>query len=99
MQLNNIRPMSWNRLGVCLEDIPHLDRCDEKFMVQNTIRCGYDFAFLDSKHPATIPTVRVNAAGFILMKAAELELERRLVAGWAEVWRRCRLKTTAHVRL
>jgi predicted oxidoreductase len=90
MQINNIRPMSWNPLGcVFREDIPQTHRLKKLLAtLVSKYHLGSDTLLLAwiLKHPAKVIPIAgtVNVARIqSLMKAVELELD---VEDWFAIW-------------
>ena len=90
MQMNNIRPMSWNPLGcVFREDIPQTHRLKKLLAtLVSKYHFGSDTLLLSwiLKHPAKVIPIAgtVNIARIqLLMKAVELELEQE---DWFAIW-------------
>lgn len=90
MQLNNIRPMSWNPLGIVFrEDIPQTHRLKKILAtLVSKYSLGADTILLAwvLKHPAKVIPIAgtVNVARIqSLIKAVELELEKE---DWFAIW-------------
>ncbi|WP_016989219.1 aldo/keto reductase family oxidoreductase [Flavobacterium sp. ACAM 123] len=90
MQLNNIRPMSWNPLGfVFKEDIPQTHRLKKILAtLASKYNLGADTILLSwvLQHPAKVIPIAgtVNVARIqSLMKAVELDLEKE---DWFAIW-------------
>ena len=90
MQLNNIRPMSWNPLGIVFrEDIPQTHRLKKILAtLVSKYSLGADTILLAwvLKHPANVIPIAgtVNVARIqSLMKAVELDLEKE---DWFAIW-------------
>lgn len=90
MQMNNIRPMSWNPLGhVFREDIPQTHRLKKLLAtLVSKYQLGSDTILLSwiLKHPAKVIPISgtVNVARIqSLTKAVELELEKE---DWFAIW-------------
>jgi predicted oxidoreductase len=90
MQMNNIRPMSWNPLGcVFREDIPQTRRLKNLLAsLVSKYHFGSDTILLSwiLQHPAKVLPIAgtVNISRIqLLMKAAELQLEKE---DWFSIW-------------
>lgn len=90
MQMNNIRPMSWNPLGcVFREDIPQTRRLKNLLAtLVSKYHFGSDTILLSwiLQHPAKVLPIAgtVNISRIqLLMKAAELQLEKE---DWFAIW-------------
>jgi predicted oxidoreductase len=90
MQANNIRPMSWNPLGIIFrEDIPQTRRLKKLLAtLVSKYHFGSDTILLSwiLKHPANVIPIAgtVNVARIqSLMKAVELELDKE---DWFAIW-------------
>jgi predicted oxidoreductase len=82
MQLNKIRPMSWNPLGfVFRKDIPQTHRLNKYATLVSKYHVGADTILLSwvLKHPKVIIAGTVNVSRIqSLIKAVELDLEKKI---------------------